>query len=51
MMSTFSESQICLYMYMCRFMRWFLSDWGGGGQDVSKDFINESMNSMMGRVG
>lgn len=24
---------------------------GGGGQDVSKDFINESMNSMMGRVG
>lgn len=23
----------------------------GGGQDVSKDFINESMNSMMGRVG
>lgn len=36
--------------YMCRFMRWFLSDLGGG-QDVSKDFINESMNSMMGRVG
>lgn len=49
MMSTFSQSQICLYMYMCRFMRWFLSD--GGGEDVSKDFINESMNSMMGRVG
>lgn len=24
---------------------------GGGGEDVSKDFINESMNSMMGRVG
>lgn len=22
-----------------------------GGEDVSKDFINESMNSMMGRVG